>query len=43
MGVLLGVSPGGGIGWEDRTTVGLAPGGLPLASLGNYNYVRGRL
>ena len=43
MGVLLGVSPGGGIGWEDRTTVGLAPGGSPVASPGSSYDVRVRV
>ena len=45
VGVLLGVSPLGGTGWEERTTVGLSPEGSPLGvpvdSLVNSNDMRG--
>ena len=39
VGFFLGVSPKGSTGWEDRTRVGMSPGGAPVASLGNYNDV----
>ena len=39
--VLIGVSPGRCIVWEEKTTVGMAPEGLPVFSLGNSNDLRG--
>ena len=41
--VLLRVSPGGGKIWEESTTIGISPGGTPMASMGNYNDVSSRV
>ena len=43
VGVLLGVSIGGGIGLQEWMPVGLAPEGVTGVSLGGYNDVRGRV
>ena len=41
--VLLGVSIEGGKGREERIHVGMAPGGSPVAYLGNTNAFIGRV
>ena len=43
VGFFLGVSLGGVKGWEQFICVGLEPGGLSVASMGNYNDVIGRV
>ena len=43
VGVVLGVIIGGVIGSEEIITVGLALGRAHVDSMGNYNYVRGRV
>ena len=42
VGDLLGFRPGLNTGWEERTLVGLAPGGTPVGSLDKSDGVRGR-
>ena len=41
MGFLLVVSTGGGTGWGERNPAGLSPGREPVASMDDYNDVRG--
>ena len=41
--VFIRVIPGGITGWEEINPVGMAPGGAPVAYLGNYNDVRDRI
>ena len=43
VGFFLGVSIGEDTGWEQRITVYMAPGGSPVAYLGNSNGMRGRV
>ena len=43
MGCFLGVSLGGGTRWDERITVGMEPGGITVASMGNYIDVRVRI
>ena len=43
MGIVLGFSPGVITGWEERTLIGLTPGGTPSASPRNSSYVRARV
>ena len=41
--VLIGFSTGGVTVYEERTPVGMAPGVAPVAYMGTYNDVRGRV
>ena len=41
--VLIGVSPVGGTGWEERNPFGMVPGDAVVACLRNSNDVRGRV
>ena len=42
-GGFLGASIGGGTEWEDIIPFGMEPEGAHVASLGNYNGLRGRI
>ena len=43
MVVLLVVGPGVSTSFKERTTVGLSPRGISVASMSKYNDVRGRV